>query len=487
MNNDPPSREELDAANALLEQKRQAAQHYQEARRARANKRLGHPMAATNKDQTDPRRPTETTVASPSSPTVVNAEITKLAINDDAPCTRATTPETVASNRAPSVVPSTASTGTSSDPLPSSILFSRTIPPRNSNGTSRARKPSGSVPTPLVDPALPPLPPPPTYAEIPPPSKPGGRAIQPVLHPDELQQGVATDVRNLSSHEAIQAYLWHCQADFRKLLRLRNLENTLIRTNGWNPMNLTVQDFLRPPPPPPVQAQAQRSRASRPRAAIKTPTTHETQDSPSGTQHAEPSGRTLSRIGTEIPPSEPLESLPEEPSGNELSLNSHWKQYLRAVHEQCVVGFQNLEDYSLAEIKIRLSDVENKLDQLHVVIPQNHADVSGQISRYLNRVKRMFEDSKDSVSKLHNKVTPRSKIARASPRQRALLEAQFNTFQDILSRVKAQSVHASLTLNTLEAKLVSCMEHQLQGIQTSITGNCLNSNAHTACHKHLVK
>ncbi|KAI9606250.1 hypothetical protein KEM48_001959 [Puccinia striiformis f. sp. tritici PST-130] len=67
-----------------------------------------------------------------------------------------------------------------------------TLRPRNSNGTSRARKPSGSVPTPLVDPALPPLPPPPTYAEIPPPSSPSGRAIQLVLHQDELQQGVAS-------------------------------------------------------------------------------------------------------------------------------------------------------------------------------------------------------------------------------------------------------------------------------------------------------
>ncbi|KAI9609934.1 hypothetical protein H4Q26_006924 [Puccinia striiformis f. sp. tritici PST-130] len=136
-----------------------------------------------------------------------------------------------------------------------------TLRPRNSNGTSRARKPSGSVPTPLVDPALPPLPPPPTYAEIPPPSSPSGRAIQPVLHQDELQQG----------------------------------------------------------------------------------------------------------------------------------------QYLRAVHEQCVVGFQSnmklhdmmvkqfrkitahedhrvdLEDHSLAEIKLCLRDVESKVDQLHVVIPKPRA------------------------------------------------------------------------------------------------------------------
>ncbi|KAI9630706.1 hypothetical protein KEM48_013734, partial [Puccinia striiformis f. sp. tritici PST-130] len=258
------------------------------------------------------------------------------------------------------------------------------------------------------------------------------------------------------------------------------------------------------------------------------------------TQHAEPSRRPLSRVGSESsqsfyssskdapdapvshtpvprndsniflesPPSEPLESLPEEPSANELSLNSHWKQYLRAVHEQCVVGFQSnmklhdmmvkqfrkitahedhrvdLEDYSLAEIKIRLSDVENKLDQLHVVIPQNHADVSGQISRYLNRVARMFEDSEDSVSKLHNKVhNLEVKLQEHHRDNRALLEAQFNTFQDVLSRVEAQSVHASLTLNTLEAKLVSSMEHQLQRIQTSITCNCLNSNAHTACNQ----
>ncbi|KAI9603276.1 hypothetical protein H4Q26_002594 [Puccinia striiformis f. sp. tritici PST-130] len=237
-----------------------------------------------------------------------------------------------------------------------------TLRPRNSNGTSRARKPSGSVPTPLVDPALPPLPPPPTYAEIPPPSSPSGRAIQ--------------------------------------------------------------------------------------------------------------------------------------------------LQYLRAVHEQCVVGFQSnmklhdmmvkqfrkitahedhrvdLEDHSLAEIKLRLGDVETKVDQLHVVIPENQERTSEQLSRYLNRVERMFEDGEDTVSKLHNKVhNLEVKLQEHHRDNRALLEAQFNTFQDVLSRVEAQSVHASLTLNTLEAKLVSSMEHQLQGIQTRITCNCLNSNAHTACHQ----
>ncbi|KNF00980.1 hypothetical protein PSTG_05873 [Puccinia striiformis f. sp. tritici PST-78] len=289
-----------------------------------------------------------------------------------------------------------------------------------------------------------------------------------------------------------------------------------------------------------AQPDLRRDGAHRPFPSRHIPTPRTRQDSPSGTQHAEPSGRTLSRVGTESPqsfyssskdapdalpllspvpqhdrniflespPSEPLESLPEEPSANELSLNSHWKQYLRAVHEQCVVGFQSniklhdmmvrqfrkitahedhrvdLEDYSLAEIKIRLSDVENKLDQLNVVIPQTHADMSGQISRDLNRVERMFEDSEDSVSKLHNKVhNLEVKLQEHHRDNRTLLEAQFNTFQDVLSRVKVQSVHASLTLNTLEAKLVSSMEHQLQRIQTSITCNCLNSNAHTACHQ----
>ncbi|KAI7945695.1 hypothetical protein MJO29_012083 [Puccinia striiformis f. sp. tritici] len=43
MNIDPPSRDELDAATALLEQRRQAAQHYQEARRAQTNETIGTP------------------------------------------------------------------------------------------------------------------------------------------------------------------------------------------------------------------------------------------------------------------------------------------------------------------------------------------------------------------------------------------------------------------------------------------------------------
>ncbi|KAI9624226.1 hypothetical protein KEM48_009124 [Puccinia striiformis f. sp. tritici PST-130] len=218
-------------------------------------------------------------VASPPSPTVVNAEITKLAINDDAPRTRATTPETVGSNRAPSVVPSTASTANQNMTPP-------TLRPRSNNGTSRARKPSGSVP--------------------------------------------------------------HL----------------------------------------PAEEQFNRSK-----------------DAPDAIPLLSPVPQHDRNIFLESPPSETLEFLPEGPSANELSLNSHWKQYLLAVHEQCVVGFQSniklhdmmfrqfrkitaheahrahLEDYSLAEIKIRLSDVGNKLDQLNVVIPQTHADMSGQISR----------------------------------------------------------------------------------------------------------
>ncbi|KAI9621738.1 hypothetical protein H4Q26_015504 [Puccinia striiformis f. sp. tritici PST-130] len=182
-------------------------------------------------------------------------------------------------------------------------------------------------------------------------------------------------------------------------------------------------------------------------------------------------------------------------------------QYLRAVHEQCVVGFQSnmklhdmmvkqfckitahedhrvdLEDHSLAEIKLCLGDVESKVDQLHVVIPENQERTSEQLSRYLNRVERMFEDGEDTVSKLHKVHNLEVTLQEHHRDNRALLEAQFNTFQDVLSRIEAQSVHASLTLNTLEAKLVSSMEHQLQGIQTRITCNCLNSNMHTACHQ----
>ncbi|KAI9613176.1 hypothetical protein H4Q26_010455 [Puccinia striiformis f. sp. tritici PST-130] len=472
-------------------------------------------------------------VASPPSPTVVNAEITKLAINDNAPRTRATTPETVASNRAPSVAPSTAST---------------------------------------VTPALPPLPPPPTYDEIPPPASPSGGTIQPVLHQDELQQRMALGRTQLIKSRSDPSPPLALPGRFpRTSLPKKPREHTnphermephephgpglpppaatTSRTSSSAEISHVPAQRPQPQFPPPAKRGKERAMAQpnlrgdgthRPLPPRHLPTSRTRQDSQGRTQHAEPSRRPLSRVGSESsqsfyssskdapdapvshtpvprndsniflesPPSEPLESLPEEPSANELSLNSHWKQYLRAVHEQCVVGFQSnmklhdmmvkqfrkitahedhqvdLEDYSLAEIKIRLSDVENKLDQLHVVIPQNHADVSGQISRYLNRVERMFEDNEDSVSKLHNKVhNLKVKLQEHHRDNRALLEAQFNTFQDVLSRVEAQSVHVSLTLNTLEAKLVSSMEHQLQRIQTSITCNCLNSNAHTACNQ----
>ncbi|KAI9606372.1 hypothetical protein KEM48_001884, partial [Puccinia striiformis f. sp. tritici PST-130] len=444
--------------------------------------------------------------------------------------------------------------------------------PRSSNGNYRAPKPGGSIPTPLVTPALPPLPPPPTYDEIPPPASPSRGTIQPVLHQDELQQRMALGRTQLiksrsdpspplalpgrfprtsspkkprehtNPHERMEPHEPHGPG-------LPPPAATTSRTSSSAEISHVPAQRPQPQFPPPAKRGKERAMAQpnlrgdgthRPLPPRHLPTSRTRQDSQGRTQHAEPSRRPLSRVGSESsqsfyssskdapdapvshtpvprndsniflesPPSEPLESLPEEPSANELSLNSHWKQYLRAVHEQCVVGFQSnmklhdmmvkqfrkitahedhrvdLEDYSLAEIKIRLSDVENKLDQLHVVIPQNHADVSGQISRYLNRVERMFEDSEDSVSKLHNKVhNLEVKLQEHHRDNRALLEAQFNTFQDVLSRVEAQSVHASLTMNTLEAKLVSSMEHQLQRIQTSITCNCLNSNAHTACNQ----
>ncbi|KAI9617822.1 hypothetical protein H4Q26_012686, partial [Puccinia striiformis f. sp. tritici PST-130] len=446
--------------------------------------------------------------------------------------------------------------------------------PRNSNGTSRARKPSGSVPTPLVDPALPPLPPPPTYAEIP-PSSPGGRAIQPILHLDELQQGVATGgaqpiqprsnpspplalpgrfPRTTSPKKPQEHLNPHERMESHELNGTRlppPAATTSGSSSGAEISHVPAQKPQSKLPPPTkrgkeramAQPDLQRDGAHRPFPPRHIPTPRTRQDSPSGTQHAEPSRRTLSRVDTESPqsfystskdapplhspvpkhasniflespPSEPLESLPDEPSASDLSLNSHWKQYLRAVHEQCVVGFQSnmklhdmmvkqfckitahkdhrvdLEDHSLAEIKLRLGDVESKVDQLHVVIPENQECTSEQLSRYLNRVEHMFEDGEDTVSKrvlwskLHNKVhNLEVKLQEHHCDNRALLEAQFNTFQDVLSRVEAQSVHASLTLNTLEAKLVSSMEHQLQGIQTRITCNCLNSNAHTACHQ----
>ncbi|KAI9618373.1 hypothetical protein KEM48_006739, partial [Puccinia striiformis f. sp. tritici PST-130] len=368
-----------------------------------------------------------------------------------------------------------------------------TLRPRNSNGTSRARKPSGSVPTPLVDPALPPLPPPPTYAEIPPPSSPSGRAIQPVLHQDELQQGVASGRAQPIQPRSNPSPPLALPGRFPRTASPKKPREHL---NPHERMESHELDSTRLPPPAATTsgtssgAEISHVPAQKPPFPPRhIPTPRTRQDSPSGTQHAEPSRRTLSRVGTESPqsfyssskdaPDAPSLHSPvpkHEPSASDLSLNSHWKQYLRAVHEQCVVGFQSnmklhdmmvkqfrkitahedhrvdLEDHSLAEIKLCLRDVESKVDQLHVVIPRTKSALGATLQ----------EHHRDN---------------------RALLEAQFNTFQDVLSRVEAQSVHASLTLNTLEAKLVSSFEHQLQGIQTRISCNCLNSNAHTACHQ----
>ncbi|KAI9620737.1 hypothetical protein H4Q26_013406 [Puccinia striiformis f. sp. tritici PST-130] len=447
-----------------------------------------------------------------------------------------------------------------------------TLRPRSNNGTSRARKPSRSIPTPLVDPALPPLPPPPTYAEIPPPSSPSGRAIQPVLHLDDLQQGVANGRAqpiqprsNPSPPLALPGRFPRTDSPKKPRERLNpheRMESHELNSTRFPPPAATTSgtsssaEISHVPAqkpqsklPPPTKRGKERAVAQpnlrgdgthRPLPPRNLPTSRARQDSQSRAQHAEPSRRPLSRVGTESPqsfyssskdapdapplhspvrqrasniflespPSEPLESLPDEPSASDLSLNSHWKQYLRAVHEQCVVGFQSnmklhdmmvkqfrkitahedhhvdLEDHSLADIQLRLEDIESKVDQLHVVIPKNQERTSEQLSRYLNRVEHMFEDSEDTVSKLHNKVhNLEVKLQEHHRDNRALLEAQFNTFQDVLSRVEAQSVHASLTLNTLEAKLVSSMEHQLQSIQTRITCACLNSNEHTTCHQ----
>ncbi|KAI9614652.1 hypothetical protein H4Q26_009038 [Puccinia striiformis f. sp. tritici PST-130] len=393
-----------------------------------------------------------------------------------------------------------------------------TLRPRSNNGTSRAHKPSGSIPTPLVDPALPPLPPPPTYAEIPPPSSPSGGAIQPVLHPDDLQQGVANGRAQPIQPRSNPSPPLALPGRFP---RTDSPKKPRERLNPHERMESHELNSTRLPPPAATTsgtssgAEISHVPAQKPQSKLPPPTKRGKERAmaqpdlrrdgahrPFPPRHiSTPRTRQIARVERSMqnPPDEHYHA-PDAPI-------SH-TPYLRAVHEQCVVGFQSniklhdmmvkqfrkitahedhrvdLEDYSLAEIKIRLSDVENKLDQLHVVIPHNHADVSGQISRYLNRIERMFEDSEDSVSKLHNKVhNLEVKLQEHHRDNRALLEAQFNTFQDVLSCVEAQSVHVSLTLNTLEAKLVSTMEHQLQGIQTSITCNCLNSNAHTACNQ----
>ncbi|KAI9611960.1 hypothetical protein H4Q26_008050 [Puccinia striiformis f. sp. tritici PST-130] len=262
-----------------------------------------------------------------------------------------------------------------------------TLRPRSINGTSRARKPSGSIPTPLVDPALPPLPPPPTYAEIPPPSSPGGRAIQPVLHPNELQQGVANGRaqsiqprsnpspplalpgrfprtaspkkprEHINPHERMESHEPNST-------RLPPPAATTSAANSSAEISHVPAQRPQTKLPPPTKRGKERAMAQPdlqrdgvhspfPPRHISTPRTR--QDSPSGMQHAEPSGQTLLRIGSESsqsfyssskdapdapvshtpvpqndsniflesPPSEPLESLPEEPSANELSLNSH--------------------------------------------------------------------------------------------------------------------------------------------------------------------
>ncbi|KAI9619333.1 hypothetical protein KEM48_006322 [Puccinia striiformis f. sp. tritici PST-130] len=317
------------------------------------------------------------------------------------------------------------------DPLPSSFFLSRTntikltrmtpptLRPRSSNGTSRASKPSGSVPTPSVDPALPPLPPPPTYAEIPPPSSPGGRAIQPVLHPDELQQGVA-----IGRAQPIQP-----QSNPSPPLALpgRFLQTALPKkprehVNPHERMESHELNSTRLPPP----------------AATTSGTSSGAEISHVPAQRPQSKFLPPLKRGKERAMAQPDLRSDEEPSVIDLSLNSHWKQYLRAVHEQCVVGFQSnlklhnmmikqfrkitahedhrvdLEDYSLVEIKVQ------------------------QISRYLNRAEHMFEDSEDTVSKLHNKVhNLEVKLQEHHCDNRALLEAQFNTLQDVLSRVEA--------------------------------------------------
>ena len=70
------------------------------------------------------------------------------------------------------------------------------------------------------------------------------------------------DVRNQASYKAIEAHLHYCQADFREMIALKSLDASLLRTGGWNPLELTVEFYYHPLPPPPLPKEP----ASRPRS-----------------------------------------------------------------------------------------------------------------------------------------------------------------------------------------------------------------------------
>ncbi|KAA1115011.1 hypothetical protein PGT21_029462 [Puccinia graminis f. sp. tritici] len=53
-------------------------------------------------------------------------------------------------------------------------------------------------------------------------------------------------VTNQMTEGAIRAHLGYCREDFSEMIALRGREEALIRTQGWDPGSVTVQQYLRP-------------------------------------------------------------------------------------------------------------------------------------------------------------------------------------------------------------------------------------------------
>ncbi|KAA1125268.1 hypothetical protein PGTUg99_004448 [Puccinia graminis f. sp. tritici] len=53
-------------------------------------------------------------------------------------------------------------------------------------------------------------------------------------------------VTNQTTEGAIRAHLGYCREDFSEMIALRGREEALIRTQGWDPGSVTVQQYLRP-------------------------------------------------------------------------------------------------------------------------------------------------------------------------------------------------------------------------------------------------
>ncbi|KAA1078940.1 hypothetical protein PGTUg99_007788 [Puccinia graminis f. sp. tritici] len=53
-------------------------------------------------------------------------------------------------------------------------------------------------------------------------------------------------VTNQTTEGAVRAHLGYCREDFSEMIALRGREEALIRTQGWDPGSVTVQQYLRP-------------------------------------------------------------------------------------------------------------------------------------------------------------------------------------------------------------------------------------------------